>query len=541
MKTSISVLSVLTFLPLSSLGSGADLLLKSVGGSQSASSSSPVAASQVPSGYLLSDPFTVQLSAFVQVTPSDSPVLRDWYVEILTGKLEQAAHRWSVVQKVLNEAHRYAAQSAYAYALWKLDLHRTFFSYWAQMISEPGFLKSPFSIALEQVFAPGLERKLESLALVLEPEQEQAILKLDPSRGLQITTLQAWLLSRRSIEGRATLEALTAKTELRLRLAETVAWGLAQRKDLAQAARVLKEHAEPVLKEIQDPHAVSRYFLQLARLLYQAGAYEGAESYYEKIPAGSPEYLKAREELTWVWLRMGDNQKLRGALSTLALPIFKEQFAPEIELVSAVANLKLCFYDAVQKDLDRFMSKNQDFARQIQSALSESLTPPGPEKDFYSDLAERSLAALQSEHVRLSTLSERSIEAALPAVGQQAHWERSMESLARTIEHSKKRLQAEYRRQWRNRAHAMQEAIRKMKFVKVEYLSQLRMLARKTAAPNAPVAASQQDSIQLSSASSVRRDEGEIVFPFDGVIWNDELFRLRSLAQSRCLERSSSR
>jgi tetratricopeptide (TPR) repeat protein len=538
MKTRASIFGVLSLMPIAAFGSGADLLLQTVGGSGSAVQGPQPGITQVQPSYQINDPFTAQLHSFVQVTQAGSPVLRDWYVDVLSGKLEQSAHRWSVAQKVLTESHRFAAQSAYAYALWKLDLPRTFFSQWAQMISEPAYLKSPFSIALEQTFSPGIESKLEALALVLEPEQEQAILKLDPGRGQHVAVLQAWILSRKSIQGKTVLESLAAKTQLRLRLAETVAWGLAQRKDLAQAARVLKDHAEPALKEIQDPHAVSRYFLQLARLLYQAGAYEGAESYYEKIPAGSPEYLKAREELTWVWLRMGDNQKLRGALSTLALPIFKEQFAPEIELVSAVTNLKLCFYDAVQKDLDRFMEKNRSFARQIQSALSAEIVPPGPEKDYFSELAERSLAALQSEHARLNVFAERSIESALPAVGRQAHWERSAQALERSIELSKKRLQAEYRRQWKNRAHALQEAIRKMKFVKVEYLSQLRMLARKAPAPSVPVAA-QQDSIRVSSASSVRRDEGEIVFPFDGVIWNDELFRLRSLAQSRCLERSA--
>ena len=537
MKARVSILGALSLLPIATFGSGADLLLQSVGGCGSPAAATQPGISRASAAYQINDPFTAQLHAFVQVTPAASSVLRDWYVDVLSGKLEQAAHRWTIAQKTLSESHRFAAQSAYAYALWKLDLHRTFFSQWAQMISEPAYLKSPFSIALEQTFSAGIESKLEALAILLEPEQEQAILKLDPARGAHIAILQARFLNRKSVQGKATLEALTAKTQLRLRLAETVAWGLAQRKDLAQAARVLKDHAEPVLKEIQDPHAVSRYFLQLARLLYQAGAYEGAESYYEKIPAGSPEYLKAREELTWVWLRMGDNQKLRGALSTLALPIFKEQFAPEIELVSAVTNLKLCFYDAVQKDLDRFMEKNQSFARQIQAALSAEVVPPGPEKDYFSELAERSLAALQSEHARLNTFTERSIEAALPAVGRQAHWERSAQAMERSIELSKKRLQAEYRRQWKNRAHALQEAIRKMKFVKVEYLSQLRMLARKTPAPSVPIVA-QPDSIQLSSASSVRRDEGEIVFPFDGVIWNDELFRLRSLAQSKCLDRS---
>lgn len=540
MKAHASILSALSLMPILAFGSGADLLLHTVSGNSNPAATHPAAPARVQTTYQLNDPLTVQLHSFVQVTPTSSSLLRDWYADVLSGKLEQAAHRWSVAQKALSEPHRHAAQSAYAYALWKLNLPRTFFSQWAQMISEPDYLKSPFSVALEQTFSTGIESKLEALALLLEPEQEQAILKLDAARGPHIAILHAWILSRRSIQGKTTLEALTAKTQLRLRLAETVAWGLAQRKDLAQAARVLKDHAEPVLKELQDPHAVSRYFLQLARLLYQAGAYEGAEDYYEKIPAGSPEYLKAREELTWVWLRMGDNQKLRGSLSTLALPIFKEQFAPEIELVSAVTNLKLCFYDAVQKDLDRFMEKNQPFARQIQSALSAASVPPGPEKDYFSELAERSLAALQSEHQRLVAFSERSIESVLPAVGKQAHWERSSQALERAIELSKKRLQSEYRRQWKNRAHALQEAIRKMKFVKVEYLSQLRMLARKAASPSEPVAA-RQDSIQLSSASAVQRNEGEIVFPFDGVIWNDELFRLRSLAQSKCLERNAFR
>jgi hypothetical protein len=68
-----------------------------------------------------------------------------------------------------------------------------------------------------------------------------------------------------------------------------------------------------------------------------------------------------------------------------------------------------------------------------------------------------------------------------------------------------------------------------MKFVKVELLSQLRL-----AAQGQPTT---QDSISTSLSAPARQavSDASMNYPFDGVVWTDELFRLRSVVQGKCL------
>src|SRR3989440_6028979 len=50
------------------------------------------------------------------------------------------------------------------------------------------------------------------------------------------------------------------------------------------------------LKAKGDPKLLAEHSIEVARLLYQAGALDGAERYYEKIPTGVSSYYASREE-----------------------------------------------------------------------------------------------------------------------------------------------------------------------------------------------------------------------------------------------------
>jgi len=69
-----------------------------------------------------------------------------------------------------------------------------------------------------------------------------------------------------------------------------------------------------------------------------------------------------------------------------------------------------------------------------------------------------------------------------------------------------------------------------MKFVKVELLSQLRL-----AAQGQPT--TQDDQIAIAQSAPARKaiSEAEMNYPFDGVVWTDEFFKLRSIVQAKCL------
>ncbi len=80
-----------------------------------------------------------------------------------------------------------------------------------------------------------------------------------------------------------------------------------------------------------------------------------------------------------------------------------------------------------------------------------------------------------------------------------------------------------------HRQATLKEAIRKMQFVKIELMTQVRSLSSEATPVNLP------PQPQRLSAAAELKEKGDQTFPFDGVGWADELFHLRSTAQARCL------
>jgi tetratricopeptide (TPR) repeat protein len=339
------------------------------------------------------------------------------------------------------------------------------------------------------------------------------------------------------------LAFLPADHFLKVPLANTVALSLARKGDLRGAGAVLKQHLEPAVEARKDLKALSRHYLQIARLLYQAGSLDGAADFYQRIPDGSADFLRAREELAWVWLRQGDTAKLRGELKTLRSGLFEGRFAPDVYVVRAISNLKLCFYSEVEKELNDFVLSNRVWAKKTNEALKTE-DPESDEPDFFTEIAQRAIAARQAEVQLLDALATASITATLPAVGPQQHWEKAKTRALVALETAKKQSAEEVRRHWKNRKTVLTEAIRKMQFVKVELFSQVRTLARQSPSQSTPSGAvsalERETDSRLKSetqAALKKAADGELVFPFDGVVWPDELFKLTSVAQSRCQEK----
>ena len=105
-------------------------------------------------------------------------------------------------------------------------------------------------------------------------------------------------------------------------------------------------------------------------------------------------------------------------------------------------------------------------------------------------------------------------------------------------ERAKKQVSSEYRRQWRNRERELSEAIRKMEFVKVELLSELRFFAKLNGSASGGTPSAQASEREKNEGKQLlaSASDGAAVFPFDGVVWPDELFKLRSVAAGQCLQ-----
>lgn len=513
------------------MSSAADALLDSVASPEvkEKSDSAPLQKLDSFMGLKTDDPFLVKLYSSWR---SQNSLLYDvnlWVRMILSENFVGAAHLWSAVEKKIPESFLVFAQAAELYNLWKLDIPQTFFNEWIRLLRNERFRAAPLTAVLHDRIRPAFDQWI--LKSALSPSSELENLLKDPTlqSDFIFETLRTWMIlqnpqNRSSHELSyilARLEALSANHALALPLARLVALDYAKNKDLPKAALILKKVVEPSIRATNDPKQVAAHYLLVARLLYQAGSLDGSELFYQKIPNGTAEYLQAREELTWIWLRKGDLQNLRGQLKTLKSELFRKYFAPEVYVVRAISSLKLCFFDETEKDFKEFQEVYAPWAKRIDQALKKE-GGQAIDADEYVLAARRAVELRQKELTELEKLSQASITAVLPAVGPQSHWTHAKNQVSAELEAAKKLLAEEQRRQARNQHIMLSEAIRKMHFVKVELLSQIRRFSNTSISTPLPV-------------SAIKKTSNDEVFPFDGVLWPDELFKLKSLAQSRCL------
>ena len=90
-------------------------------------------------------------------------------------------------------------------------------------------------------------------------------------------------------------------------------------------------------------------------------------------------------------------------------------------------------------------------------------------------------------------------------------------------------LGMEDRRKWKNRETLLNKTIQNMRFVKIEFLSQMRRFQKRISFGNKI----QKDNVSVK-ASGLKK-ENTLKFPHDGVLFGDELFHLTSDVKDLCL------
>jgi tetratricopeptide (TPR) repeat protein len=209
-------------------------------------------------------------------------------------------------------------QAAHLYSLYRLNLSQSFMNDWLKSMDEGSFSTSQAAFTLDEaVSTQSFDQWLADQKIQLTAEQEAIIRKIGHSRHPAWLSLNAMVMQRKGLAGEELLSKLGINSPFRPKLAMTVALAYARKNDLGNAAKVLKVYYEPWMNQSKDPTAKSRYSLEIARLLYQIGSVDGAIQYYQKIPKGSADFITAREELSWCWLRQGNIAELRGNLATL--------------------------------------------------------------------------------------------------------------------------------------------------------------------------------------------------------------------------------
>jgi hypothetical protein len=470
--------------------------------------------------------------------------VRQWVELIREGKVAQAAHLWTSIQTQIPDDFRHEAKAAQLYCLWRLSLDQTFFEQWTLALADPGYMKSAAELTFEQLSTVNLDAWLLNADVVINTK-EQTILDRIPASRSFVLTLKAWAQLRSDKHAEEMLAKLPSDSKLIPWLAETAIFEHVKHNDLKGAARVIKNYVDPYLSTTRDLDLLARMDLASARILYQAGQLKFAADYYRKIPNQSNSYLIAQEELAWVYLRLNDMVHMRGEVEAFFTPSLRDRFEPEAYVLRSISDLKMCFYDKLDKDLADFTKSNAVWAKSIDQALAKSDVPAPVTPDTYTKIADNSVRRLEAELAKVIQLGEQSIGAALPAVGPQKHWKDYKGNLQAALALAKKNQSDEYARQWKNERAALQESIRKMRFVKVEYISQVRAYDSSTAGGGAldrqKMIASNSTSLP---ASAVTKGEGGESLNFatdESDLWPDEFFRLRSAAQTQCLRKSGAK
>lgn len=126
----------------------------------------------------------------------------------------------------------------------------------------------------------------------------------------------------------------------------------------------LNDQAGPAAKELailikNKSKTVSLDLMNLTagRLLYQNSYFDAASKFYQKIERKSDLWLESREELAWTFLRKGDAGSALSVTKDLLHPAFVGMVSPEVDLVDALAALRVCDYSRTLKTLNQFSGR----------------------------------------------------------------------------------------------------------------------------------------------------------------------------------------
>jgi tetratricopeptide (TPR) repeat protein len=409
-------------------------------------------------------------------------------------------------------SHKEFINATKVYVLYRLGHAQSAVNLWIDLSKRPGFLDSQLAVALDQVVGQDASNWLIKKGIVLTKRQKLHLQKLGDYNLQFHYSLQGLAFLRAGDQGLKIIPFLEKKDPLRLELAKSLILFYARKGELSSAAKVLKGVFEPVLIESNDTEDISEYYLMLGRLLYQAKAFDAAWEYYQLIPDESRHYMTAQVESMWISIREQDFGRIKGHAKTLELDIFQKEFLPERHLVTAMAHLKTCQFEKVNHSFQYFLRENKRHARDITKQLGSDAPIVLDKKNFYMRGIQVAQKRLPLEFGKLK--------------GYKGY---QLGKLQDQIELVKKQRKQEARRQWRNRELILEQAIQRMRFVKVEYLSSMRRLKDK-------LARLQKNSDQVSTKSSSLKQPGNIVFPFDGMFFSDELFHVTSAVTNLCLK-----
>ena len=462
----------------------------------------------------LDNPFLVQLYGSWRALNDNTSPLASIVDQILAKNDTDALSQLKTLSKTLSIQERNIAQASELYLLYQLGLNQTFFNRWVEIASNASFLNSGFGVALDEILKKHNGSWFIDNGIFISEEQRLKITQIKAQSSHFATLANSFKALRSGENALEFIGRLSPKDPLRLKLTDSAVLAFAKAGELGKSGTLLKEVYTPTLLENPSLESLSNYHIKLARLLYQAGAFEASSYYYDLIPKEASSFLTARTESLWISLRSNDSSRIKGDLKTLDLNLFNNKFIPEVYLVSSIANLRLCQFSEVKNAFDSFVRVNQVYAKEIENNLDSENPKVINQKDFYLKIANSSLTNIEKEQTMLKQLSSDLAS-------------RYVSSLSRSLELAKNHRLSETKRSWLNRKKILESTIRRMRFVKIEYLSQMRRLSKMIS--NGALS----DSVR-TVASGIKQDNS-LKFPHNGVFFSDELFSVTSEVKDLCL------
>ncbi|MGM0555133.1 MAG: tetratricopeptide repeat protein [Myxococcota bacterium] len=116
-------------------------------------------------------------------------------------------------------------------------------------------------------------------------------------------------------------------------------------------------------------------YLALARSFYEAGIYDVALYYYQKIPNQSARNAEAEFETAWAYFVKNDFKRALGQFHTLHSPYYEKWYFPDLYILESAVYLNLCKYEKSKEALASFQDKFLDKQPRLQTFLAETTEP----------------------------------------------------------------------------------------------------------------------------------------------------------------------
>ncbi len=309
--------------------------------------------------------------------------------------------------------------------------------------------------------------------------------------------------------------------------------GEGAQKEFVALARVLPRRGEEAAEARRD-----RALLQLARIAYASGDDKKADELYGKVGRGAPEWLDALFEASWAHFRRGEDERALGNLLTLHAPFFQGRFFPESFILKALVLYENCRYPDARRALADF----EQHYRPLHDGLAELLMRlPTPQSayDFLAggpvELGQVVQAGARNEVARLE--QEPDLQGTVAAAAQLGQEIDSLDRpgfqpLSQRLGPAARQLRIELLetagRKLVTRLSGERSDLRELLGQSLRLAFEISGREKELASSNEPAA------VAPPQRELPRVEEDEVLWPFEGEYWRDELGTYRYHLGQRC-------